>query len=514
MTQPEIWLQRIAWLSLAVFSVLWLARWPMFPLVLDPYYHLLIAQQVADAGGPIAYEWWQYAPGGRPHLYPPILHVGLAGLLTAGVSPLTAIRLFSVALLPLLLLSLYHVMKRLFYPSLALTCLWIAMVPFGFHLHTAITLAATLALIELLWLLYAVECGRWMAAALLFALLSYTHLGLPWISLVTLLLYGCLRPGIWLQLWKVALGLLLAAPWWWHLLSHREALHPVSRYENQLLECMPLLMAAACLGVWVCWRRRGRWLLLLACGLGFSVMAYRYLFRWLNGEGYIPIILLAAVGVDWLSQRMARVASGHPRQVVMSACLVGVLCIGPGVARSAGAWQGRWLDSAPFHFLGAPWVSSKELEMGFAVHPIMKIVEVVRNQTAPGEILWSNASYALGFVTALTHRAMSSAMLSEVSATQAFDPLEAAHVILWFKFDPLPGQVSATRLSRLRLNTVFEDEMVVIYRRQDLLPFAHEPRAVMPLCGALGIVLAVVGGVVRDLGGRRGRARHSELPPV
>jgi hypothetical protein len=485
----------LPWLSLAAFTILWVARWPSFPLVLDPYYHLLIAQQVADAGGPIAYEAWEYAPIGRPHLYPPLLHLLLAVLLKAGVPALAIIRLVTATLLPALLLTIYLVMRRLFTSSIALACLWAAMLPFSFHLHTAITLAATLAMIELLWMLDAIEHGRLLAAGVLLGMVPYTHLGFSGISIAIVISYAVLRPSMRQPALNVLLtGLLLALPWWWHVLSHRAAFHPVARYENQLLEVVPALLAAATLGAWRCWHQRNRATLLLACWLGFAVLAFRYRFRWVSGEGMLPVILLAGMGIEWISLRLA----GSRRRLWVMGAIVGVLACGPTLIQDEFQWKLVWPDSGPAHLLGMPGIQPKTLETSLATPPVGRLVDVVRRQTSEREILWSNAPYAVGLIAAMAKRPMSSAMFSEVVAAQPFDPVEAAHLIIWFKYEPIAGEVRAARLSRLRLVKVFEDDVATVYRRQEALPLAAVPTAAIPLSLAVALVAVALGVILWD----------------
>jgi hypothetical protein len=124
---PARW---IWWAGLAC-TVLWAVRWPAFPPLLDPAYHLAIAQQVRAAGGVLAQDVWQWAPVGRPHLYPPALHLAMAGGLAIGLPPVALLRLLSVAAPLAVLVSLVGVAHRLLDSRQALGTLLIALAPFG-----------------------------------------------------------------------------------------------------------------------------------------------------------------------------------------------------------------------------------------------------------------------------------------------------------------------------------------------------------------------------------------------
>lgn len=486
------WHDGLAWLILGSFTALWCARWPLFPVVLDPAYHLLIAQQVAAAGGPILYETWEAAPLGRPHLYPPIFHLLLAACLKLGWHPVAVIRLASVALPPALLLSVFLVARWLFTPSVALACAGIGVLPWAFHLHGAMAMAAWLGLIELLWLVVALERERTIAAGLLFAMLCYTHLGLPWIALASIGVCALLRPSLRATVARASWALIVVLPWWWHLWRHRALVHPVPRFENALWELTPLIALAALLGLWRGWREGGRWLWPAALGMGMLLLLPRYLYRWVAGEGMLPVILSAGVGLDWLARAVGR--------RWWTWALLTVLALGPTLTVEQGRARWRWTDSTPFHLLRVPDAATgRRLEAGVHGSKMEQLAEEVQRLTKPGEILWSNASYAGGWIAALTSRALSSLMLDEIPSLPSDDPIRSAHLIVWFKTPPLPGATTFEDLNRYPLKRVGETELALLFRNPTAAAPARPPRAVLPL----GIALLALGAglvlIIRDL---------------
>ena len=489
----------LPWVCLGSFAALWLARWPAFPLVLDPYYHLMIARQIADAGGPIAYEWWEHAPVGRPHLYPPVLHILLALLLKAGVGPVAALRAASVFLPVALMASLYAASRRLAGAGTALAVLAAACTPFIFHLHCAITLAATLGMIELLWLFVALEEGRPAAAGALAALLGYTHLGLPGMALITVIAQAWMRgPVAWRRAAQAGWGWLLPMPWWLHVLRAQPGLHVTARWENTQVELLPVLLAAALLGLWTSWRKKGPLSWFVACWAGFLALAPRHAFRWLDGEGMLPLILLAGVGITQAAEWFAGRSRG--RRLALGGCLAAAaVLLGPTLVRTGEAWQLRWPDSAPWHLLGAPRVAAKELDATFVAPPMEELVALVERETQPNEILWSNAPYAVGLVAALARRPMSSAMFNEVGPSQAFDPIAAAHLVVFFKVGSVPGWVRLADLRRYRLTQVADTELAALYRRTGPAVPARPPQAVMPLAVAAAALGLLAGLAIWDL---------------
>ncbi len=501
MSDRPRWRQALPWLVLGLFSALWLARWHAFPLILDPYYHLFIAEQIVDAGGPITYEWWEASPLGRPHLYPPLLHLLLAGLLQLGVGSLSAVRLVSVVLLPVLLLSLWLVTRRLFSPTIADACLLAACLPYAFHLHSAITMAATLGMIELLWLIDALERRRRLAAVLLTALLCYTHLALPWIALVSIVVACSWRRVPAAMVASVAAGFALALPWLIHVWRHHAALLVVPRNENTMVELPVLLYVAAVGGIWRCWRRKGRLSWALALGFGFLLLAARHRYRWLSGEGMLPVILLAGVGLEGVSRWLAGAwrarsridrSKAPPRELLVLLGAAGLLALSPTFAQTERGWRWFWPDAAPWHLLGAPWAAQKPIDVSRYSPLIDEVVGIVSRESRPDEILWSNADYALGMVAALAHRPMSSTMLSEVVPARPFDALAAAHLVIWFKYEPLPRFAGAWQ-------RVAETDVVVVLRQEGSMRRARVPQAVIPFALAAAVACAAVVLIVQDL---------------
>ena len=480
------WLPAIA---LSAFAALWAARWPMFPLVLDPWYHLLIARQMAEAGGVLAIDAWQFAPVGRPHLYPPLLHLGLAGLLDAGVPPLTAIRVASAVLPPALLGSVWLSAKRLAGPEIAGWVLVAALAPFAFHLHSAITLAATLGLIELLWLMVAVERGRVIAAGLLFAALGYTHLGLPWIALAMAVCCALLRPDLRRTLWRSGWGLILVLPWWGYLLAHCRAFHVVPRYENTMVELTPVLLGLAAAGALTAWRRRGPMAWWLACWAAFAGLIPNHLYRWLSGEGMVPVILLAGAGAHALVQRTS---PAHRRLAV--AAIAAAVLFAPSLARTEQGWRLYWPDSAPWHLLRLPGAAVKQTDSTIYAPQMEHLVREVRAHTTAGEILWSNAAYPLGLIAGLTGRPMASAMFSEVDASGRSNPAAEASLLIWFK---LPGQRSPVSIEEW--SVIADDAVAVIFRADAKRPAAPAPKAVVPLWAGWLLLGAALTGIMWDL---------------
>jgi hypothetical protein len=365
-------------------------------------------------------------------------------------------------------------------------------------------------MIELLWLMVALEEGRVVAAGALLALLAYTHLGLPLVALVMMVGQAALRGRrAWAVLARAAWGLALAVPWWLHLAGARPGLQVAARLENEGIELAPAMLAAAAVGLWRCWRMRGRLAWPAACWAGFLVLAPRHLYRWISGEGMLPVILLGGVGIEWLAarwppgSRAERAGGAGARRALGGVTAAAVLLLAPSLVATGSQWQWRWPDAAPWHLTGAPFVVRNARDASLMSPRVAQLAERAAAHTQPDEILWSNAPYALGLIAALARRPMSSAMLNEVGPARPFDPIAAAQLVVFFNVGDPPGWVSQADLRRYDLMPVDEDELAVLYRQAGVAQRAHPPKAVLPLAAALAGLAAALALIVWDFGRTR-----------
>lgn len=199
------------------------------PSMSDTWYHLGVARRVVEERGVPGWDWWNYAPTGRPHLYPPLLHV-LIGLL-AGLSGsvLRAGQLCAAGFLPLALLTTWYCARRFLGSRAALVAALILLADL-FHFVVMEAYIAGCLVNILLPLLMAAFIARrpWWSIALLGAM-YYTHLGFPHCVALGLLLFGVkYRSYMRLALKVVGISFLFFTPWLSHVLEHLDWL-PVLR---------------------------------------------------------------------------------------------------------------------------------------------------------------------------------------------------------------------------------------------------------------------------------------------
>ena len=130
------WLRRrnaydlLAVLFLIICIILVLVNLSMYPVNLDIPYHMAVTKGFQEAGGVTTWDFWDYAPVGRPHIYPPLLHVVMSLMLDVGMSMELTATLLCLIMFPLILLCLWWAMRKLFGSRAALYALVLVGVPY------------------------------------------------------------------------------------------------------------------------------------------------------------------------------------------------------------------------------------------------------------------------------------------------------------------------------------------------------------------------------------------------
>src|SRR3989338_8001929 len=247
---------------LAAFSFFQVMQWPLLPKFLDIYYHLFVMKGFAEAGGYVTSSFWEYAPVGRPHLYPPFLHLVMLGFYKLGLSEMTIARFVECALFPAVLVVQWAVLKRLFNSRIAFFVTVIFSSVYSLTLATEILSPFSLASLVGLLALLSLEKGKVLLSGLLLALSFYTHTWMAWILLLAVLSYCLLNSEKRKAAALVSLmALALAMPFLIFQFSNRAFFSFAKVNENLLIEVDPSLYLLAIYGAVVAFRKKGTYLL-------------------------------------------------------------------------------------------------------------------------------------------------------------------------------------------------------------------------------------------------------------
>lgn len=278
-----------------------LANHSLYPVFLDAPYHMAVTRGFREAGGVTTWDFWDFAPAGRPHLYPPLLHVGMSFLEDMGLSEATTITLVCMFMFPLIMLALWWAMRQLFGSRAAFLSLLLLVVPAAFLWQTGVTVAASLVLVIAPLLFLALERGRRAAASVLLALSLYSHLVLGHLLALALLIYLVHRREYWRRILAVlAAAYLLYIPWALVVLDNLSSLSFSEPGAGGGFALHILVWIAAAAGMVVCYRKKGSYFLLPSFFLSMVPIAFFYPNRFWQGHVFLPLAMLGAVALDAL----------------------------------------------------------------------------------------------------------------------------------------------------------------------------------------------------------------------
>lgn len=486
----------LAWLIVAAAAILTASSWPGLPYFLDSFYHLSVIRGFQQAGGPVLHAFWEAAPQGRPHLYPPLFHLLFLPASWTGIPFIQLARFWSWLSFPLLLLSVWLVFLRLFPRRLACLALAALATPYSFFLGTINYLPATCVLIASMVLLLAVSRSRWLAGGIALAAAFWLHAGLPWLLALSLLLFGLIEPSYRKTCWAaLALGLALASPWFLHTVRYLSLFRPQPRGEDQMLEApLPWLL----LGIWgflIAWRKGGIYRFLPVMAVSFIGMAFAgYKFRFLATQGLFPWLLLAGVALDRLAERIRPAwAAGL--------LLAGLALLSPSLHFSSGRAVAAWGDTAltglsglaPLH----PRGTGQQTYFDKFMNPLT--AEILR-LTGPGDLIYSNVNYLSGMLTAATGRACTNQMLREMEDRPDSEKIPPARLIVWLK--DLPGKSGEERektVAKYGLEPAGETEIAYLFLNPRPEGRRRPVPAVLPWWAASFGILLAAAVAARDL---------------
>jgi hypothetical protein len=482
-------------------------QWPFLPRFLDIYYHLSVMKGFADAGGYVTRAFWEYAPAGRPHLYPPVLHVGMLLLYKTGFSPMTVGRLVDCISYPLFLLSFYWAVRQSYTERVAFLSLLLLSSIFSLALASVTLSAFNLSVIFGLWTLGCVEKRKSLAAGVCLSLCFYTHLLAAALVFLTLVFYSLLRREITPVIVKVvAMALLLAAPFLFYQFHYRGYFSFVKVHELTQWEFDATVDALALCGFVYFLRKKflKSITLPLALTAGFFPLVITHPTRFFNGHGLVGPSILAALFLDELLRSWQTKLSSGKLLLGFAIFVSFVLFAGPFFEWDVSEKKGRWVwgDRTIARYL-LPDEKRNFRAKGFSIffqEDYAKIVRTIRANSGPDDILWTDFSYTAGILGILADRATSCAMLAEVRPYEQADRLKDARIIVWFKDkDAKPAFEMTQAVRGHHWKLLEETDMAFVYQNSESSSKRVVPKAIVPTPMLYGILGALVSILLYDL---------------
>ncbi|MCK5306879.1 MAG: hypothetical protein KAJ66_07080 [Candidatus Omnitrophica bacterium] len=541
-----------SFLLILLSVVLNLKRWGSFPSFIDIYYHLSVAEGFNKAGGYAVQSFWEFAPIGRLHVYPPFIHTVILLFYKLKLPLLLIARLIEFTIFPILLFTIWYVIKKVFYERLAFFSVLAAISTYAFYLSVSTLIPASLALIFGLAALLAIEKNKAVSASLLLCLSLYSQAGVSWFICLALFIYGFLnRTKFKICLISLVSALLLTLPLFVHQFRALEYVDLRGIRENLYLEINILIYLTAAAGIFFSLRKKGSYCFFIALLIAMVPFLGYYKYRYICGQGMIGLILLSALTLDTFYQKAAQKAAKNPAgkgalYTYFTATLFLFLIFSPTIYHFQRQTGFLGVNSTYANFLKAhkrmklPATSCRVSSgirhsqepayakastgsppfIPMASHGVFwrrriirpnetsihfpkswkKASDIIRENFAEGDIIYSNQPYIAGVVSVYSGHATSTAMLSEIGPLEEFDALGNSKIIVWFKRpDNKPDEKLTLLIKKHGLEPVGETDILYIFKNPRSSAKETIKKAFLPAWFMFFILFAIIAVIIRDL---------------
>ena len=409
-------------LGIIATSILFsLYRLDRFPVFVDIFYHMSAAKAFGIAGGVVLHDFWEFAPAGRAHLYPPLLHLMMSFM--AKILPmLTVGKIISFIMFPLAQLSVFFYTREVFDRKIAFYTILLVTIPFNFYRSQALTNATSLVLVLTPLIFWAVEKQKLMSSVILMTMALYTHLSMPHIVGAALLGYVLVRVEKRRYLLKMlAVSYLLYLPWMIHVLRsygdiRSEMFGTILQSEIHLI-----LMFFGLIGLIYCFLKRKKYYLPAVYFLSMIIVLYKYPMRFWS---HIPLALAILGGIS-LSEIENTVIRNQRRYglrvgVIMAAVLlVGFNLVDPVFSTTP---QGNRLAAEDPVILR---LAKGRISPSLATPEVIEISRIVEENTDQNDIFFITNPPVGCLLTSLTGRSQMQGMWREVEPDLKVPPSAA-----------------------------------------------------------------------------------------
>jgi len=473
--------------------MLQIIRWRLFPQFMDTYYHIHTAWGFIQAGGYSVWDFWQFAPAGRPHIYPPLFHTVLATLIKLGLNKIILAKLLETIAPIAFLLVLWNFIRKNFGERFAFFVALVFGSSFSYFLSLIDHLPSTFALILGFLGLGKLFKREIISAIILFCLSFYTHIGVSWFLILSVILYGIFNAEARKHCFLAAsASLVLSSP---VILSQISNLKHIvnlgfSIPEAYILRIKIIDYFLAILGISLVFKAKKIYRLFLSMFLA-SLIFLLYPKRFFSYEGYLPVMLLSAFYWSAIYEKLLPKIKRSIYYLVPLAMLV--LVISPTLVLNTGLKEIK--EKAKVEFF-----NSAILGMFFArgdsiwfAQEYMSASGIIKENSTEKEIVFSTLNNIGISLAALSGRPTANALLPEIGPAYRFEPLLTSKIIVFMQDDD-PDLIDLA-VSRYNLVKIGENKLFLLYKNPLAGRVTEFRPALVPFWGIyliLGLVFAAL----------------------
>jgi hypothetical protein len=253
----------------------------------DDWYHMKVSQIILEKGYVPMWNYWEYAPIGRPHVYPPLLSIVIAILSLVTSSVMVSTMLVKIFTYPILLLSFWLVSKKMWGSRTGFFTLLSVLSVAPLLFMSVCVMPATLVLAISPLVIYTFLKKRLLTTSLLLSISLWLHTLLPWLLIGSLFLFSMLNRKTHLSFFikSSLLAFMTFLPWAIHTALNSTYLNYISTPSNVTLPAVVTLVSIPSIITAI--RKRQSSLIFICLLLSLSVLLISY------GHRFWPYAVLA-----------------------------------------------------------------------------------------------------------------------------------------------------------------------------------------------------------------------------
>ncbi|MCM8823365.1 MAG: hypothetical protein NC822_01670 [Candidatus Omnitrophica bacterium] len=448
----------LSFILLTLVTIFSIVRFPYLPQFIDGYYHLSCANGFIKSGGWVGIAWWDFAPLGRPHLYPPLYHFIIVFLKTIGVEGLTAIRLTEISIVPLFFFSLWYIFKKEISIVFAFFFLLISTSFFSFYTSVSANLPASIALILSIFSGYFLKKKKIVSSILFLVLAFYTHAAIPWITLISLIFIACLSKDYGKSSLKVILvSLCLASFLLFHQIRYFNYINLSILKEVMFSHFSIFILVSGIISFFLNFKREDFFrLFFMGLILGSIIVFFKYPYRLFSSQGMLGWIFYSS----YLCEQVVRIIKSKWINFVFLILVVYLFFFHSTIDLEEGKAKFN-LFSSTYHYLSSgKFTYFLEYASLFFPQHYLPVANIIKTFSEENEIIVSNLNFSSQVFSSLTNRPTSRSILSEVKGFRDFSVYRVAKIIIWVK--PFTRKLAYLQ-EKLDLNKLYENDMFLVY---------------------------------------------------
>jgi hypothetical protein len=452
----------LASLGLITFIfILSIARFNYLPQYVDAYYHLSCANGFIKSGGWVGWSWWDYAPAGRPQIYPPLYHIILAFLQKIGLSGLNSVRVTEVITPGLFFFTFWLVLRRIASSFFSFLSLFTLSSFFSFYSSVSANVPASLALVFGFLSWYFFKKGKLVSSSIFLILSFYTHAGIPWIFFISFLLVTLLKEYRLLSLKIILLGLLGYLPLLIHQLCYLEYISFRFLKETYFSHLSIFILILGIISLFFTLKKELKTHLFAGYLLGSIIVFFRYPYRFLSAQGIIGLAFFCSLFLEKYLPSFKKLSG----KIIFALLCMYLFFFHTTIDLEGGKFKLNLLNSTYYNFFTGKIYRLLEFRSFFYPQYYLPLVEVIQKNTKTCEIISSNLKITGQIFSSLSGRATSNSMLQEVRGKSTDFIYTFAKVVVWMK--PEDRTLYALK-DKLGWKKIYENEIASVFKNPRL----------------------------------------------